>query len=135
MDRHPEPPHRAAAGRRASGPLAARLEPDLAQGRPAEPGAGVLRGGEHRRRSRPAHIAALNDPAQRCDRRAHPPSHNQGNARWTGAWVDVVFRQRDAILLVPPDAKAGDAFAVTLTGTLADGTRITAPATIRVEGR
>ena len=60
---------------------------------------------------------------------------NQGNVRWTGPWVDVVFRQRDAILLVPPDAKAGDAFAVTLTGTLADGTRITAPATIRVEGR
>ena len=60
---------------------------------------------------------------------------NQGNVRWTGPWVDVVFRQHDAILLVPPDAKAGDAFAVTLTGTLADGTRITAPATIRVEGR
>jgi len=61
-------------------------------------------------------------------------AHDQGNSRWTGPWVEVVFRQRDAIELVPLGAKPGDSFAATLTGTLTDNTRITTPVTVRLVG-
>jgi hypothetical protein len=61
--------------------------------------------------------------------------HNMGNTRWTGPWVDIVFRQRDAIELVPMEATQGQAFTAIVTGTLTDGTRIRAEAQVRLVGQ